>query len=82
MAPVNGAVYSQVLRRPAPDARSGIKRRIHARDRVDSRGSHGRGRRRRGRMVHNATAYSCLRSMTAITEVARELDAELERLDE
>ena len=33
-------------------------------------------------MVHNPTACSCLRSMTAITEVARELDAELERLDE
>jgi hypothetical protein len=31
-------------------------------------------------MVHNATAYSCLRSMTAITEVARELNAELKRL--
>jgi len=31
-------------------------------------GGHGRGRRRRGRMVHNATAYSCLRSMTPVTE--------------
>ena len=31
-------------------------------------------------MVHNPTACSCLRSMTAIIEIARELDAELKRL--